>query len=213
MRLMLFYFKSATSRLLYMRFMLLSFVVGIRPLQIKTTAKSSIVVSRSLPFFRQPYKFDLTWNTCAMSTSDTIIDDRPACVPCSSLDASHVLSIQEIRNKVEHELPLWNVLEKSNSENEKTSSYFTLSRSFTARNFQCALDFINSVGAIAEQEQHHPNLHLTSYREIEIELYTHKLSGVTENDILLAKMIDSNVQVEYSPKWLKDHPEAESTSK
>jgi hypothetical protein len=49
-------------------------------------------------------------------------------------------------------------------------------------------------------------------RNVEIVLYTHSISGVTENDIIMAELIDG-VPVAYSPKWLKEHPEAESTAK
>jgi pterin-4a-carbinolamine dehydratase len=66
------------------------------------------------------------------------------------------------------------------------------------------------MGAIAEREFHHPNFHLVNYREVEVHLWTHKLNGVTENDLILAEMLDKEVAVVYSPKWLKEHPEAEA---
>jgi 4a-hydroxytetrahydrobiopterin dehydratase len=70
------------------------------------------------------------------------------------------------------------------------------------------LDSINAMGAIAERESHHPDFYLTNYRDCEIILYTHKLQGITENDLVLAEMLDKEVQVTYSPKWLKQHPVA-----
>jgi 4a-hydroxytetrahydrobiopterin dehydratase len=88
-----------------------------------------------------------------------------------------------------------------------------ISRSFTARNFQSALDAINDIGQIAEREGHHPDIHLTSYREVEIVLSTHSLGGVTKNDIALAKMLDEQVRIAYSPRWLKDNPDAKPTAK
>lgn len=75
------------------------------------------------------------------------------------------------------------------------------------------MDAMNAMGAVAERENHHPDFHLTSYRNVEIVIYTHSLHGVTENDILLASMLDSEAKVDYSPKWLKEHPEAASTVK
>jgi hypothetical protein len=74
--------------------------------------------------------------------------------------------------------------------------------------FQAALDSINAMEAIAERESHHPDFYLTNYRDCEIILYTHKLQGITENDLVLAEMLDKEVQVTYSPKWLKQHPVA-----
>jgi Pterin 4 alpha carbinolamine dehydratase len=64
----------------------------------------------------------------------------------------------------------------------------------------------------AEREQHHPDLHLTSYRQVEIVLYTHSIQGITENDLALAKMIESEVLFDYSPKWLKEWQQKQSPS-
>ena len=75
-----------------------------------------------------------------------------------------------------------------------------------------ALDCINEMGVIAEREGHHPDFHLTEYRNVKIVLFTHKLGGVTTNDLQLAKMLDAEVTVKYSPKWLQSHPEAEATT-
>ena len=63
-----------------------------------------------------------------------------------------------------------------------------IKREFTAKNFQTALDFLNGAGAVAEARNHHPDLHLTGYRNVSVVVYTHSLSGLTENDILLAKV-------------------------
>ena len=54
-----------------------------------------------------------------------------------------------------------------------------LIRRFVAKNFQCALDFVNTVGAVAEEEGHHPDIGLTGYRNVQLVLYTHKVGGVT----------------------------------
>lgn len=51
-----------------------------------------------------------------------------------------------------------------------------------------------------------------NHRNVEIVIYTHSVSGLTENDLILAELIDG-VPAAYSPKWLKEHPEAESTAK
>ena len=118
------------------------------------------------------------------------------CVPCSSLDKSNLLSSAAIKSELAN-MPLWSI--KDNK----------LSRSYTSRNFQSAMNSLNAIGKIAERENHHPDLHLTSYRDVEIILYTHSLGGLTVNDISVAKMIDAEVHYDYSPKWLKEHPEAQ----
>jgi hypothetical protein len=50
--------------------------------------------------------------------------------------------------------------------------------------------FFQRIGQIAEAEDHHPDLHLTGYRNVAIELSTHALGGLSENDFILAAKID-----------------------
>ena len=52
-----------------------------------------------------------------------------------------------------------------------------------------ALDFFNRVSRIAQAEDHHPDLHLRGYRNVTIELSTHDLGGVSENDFIVAAEI------------------------
>ncbi len=64
-------------------------------------------------------------------------------------------------------------------------------REWRARNFAAALAFFNRIGGIADEEDHHPDLHLTAYRNVAVELWTHAAGGLTENDFILAAKIDS----------------------
>ncbi len=64
-------------------------------------------------------------------------------------------------------------------------------RDWRVKDFQAALDFFNRVGQIAEEENHHPDLHLTGYRNVTIEISTHAVGGLTENDFILAAKIDT----------------------
>lgn len=52
------------------------------------------------------------------------------------------------------------------------------------------LRFFNSVGELAESEGHHPDLHLVGYRNVAIELWTHAIGGLSENDFILAAKIN-----------------------
>lgn len=65
-----------------------------------------------------------------------------------------------------------------------------LRREFELKNFIEAVDFINEIAKIAEEEQHHPNLCLHSYKKLKIEIYTHKTKGLHVNDFILASKID-----------------------
>ena len=64
-----------------------------------------------------------------------------------------------------------------------------IAQSFTFKNFKEALNFANQVGEIAEQEQHHPDLHVY-YGKVEIELATHAIGGLSENDFIMASKIE-----------------------
>ncbi len=63
-------------------------------------------------------------------------------------------------------------------------------KSWVVKNFLAAMDFFNAVGDVAESEGHHPDLHLESYRNVSIEVYTHAIGGLSENDFILAAKID-----------------------
>ncbi|MFB6190993.1 MAG: 4a-hydroxytetrahydrobiopterin dehydratase [Candidatus Nanohaloarchaea archaeon] len=64
-----------------------------------------------------------------------------------------------------------------------------LRREFDFEDFQEALDFVNRVGKIAEEEGHHPNIEFT-WGEATVKIYTHKIDGLHENDFILASKID-----------------------
>ena len=66
------------------------------------------------------------------------------------------------------------------------------------KDFLAAIKFFNAVAEIAESDDHHPDLHLTGYRNVAIELSTHAIGGLSENDFILAAKIDQ-VPVELKP--------------
>ena len=55
-------------------------------------------------------------------------------------------------------------------------------REWIAKNFMSAIHFFNKVAELAEVEGHHPDLHLIGYRNVAIELWTHAIGGLSEND-------------------------------
>jgi 4a-hydroxytetrahydrobiopterin dehydratase len=63
-----------------------------------------------------------------------------------------------------------------------------LERTFAFPDFKSALDFVNRAGAIAEEEGHHPDLHL-SWGKVGVTTWTHKIDGLTESDFILAAKI------------------------
>ncbi len=67
-------------------------------------------------------------------------------------------------------------------------------RQWKLKNFVQAMQLVNAAAELAEQEQHHPDLHVTGYRQVRIELTTHAIGGLSENDFILAAKIDSAAQ-------------------
>jgi 4a-hydroxytetrahydrobiopterin dehydratase len=64
-----------------------------------------------------------------------------------------------------------------------------LERLYTFKDFADALAFVNRVGAVAEKEGHHPDLHL-AWGKCAVEIWTHKINGLTESDFYLAAKAD-----------------------
>jgi 4a-hydroxytetrahydrobiopterin dehydratase len=58
------------------------------------------------------------------------------------------------------------------------------------KDFQAGIEFFRRVAELAETEGHHPDLHLEGYRHVWIELWTHSIGGLSENDFILAAKID-----------------------
>jgi 4a-hydroxytetrahydrobiopterin dehydratase len=64
-----------------------------------------------------------------------------------------------------------------------------LVKSYKLQDFKEALTLANKIGALAEEQGHHPDL-LVRWGELSIELWTHKIDGLTESDFILAAKID-----------------------
>ena len=99
------------------------------------------------------------------------------CVPCEG--GVPPLASDEVEALIQN-VPGWTV-----SEDGKR-----IRREWKAKNFLAGLAFFNKVGALAEEEGHHPDLHLEGYRNVAIEVWTHAVGGLTENDFILAAKIN-----------------------
>lgn len=60
---------------------------------------------------------------------------------------------------------------------------------FSFKSFKEAIDFVNQVAGIAEEEQHHPDIYI-HYKKVTLELTTHAIKGLSENDFIMASKID-----------------------
>jgi 4a-hydroxytetrahydrobiopterin dehydratase len=65
-----------------------------------------------------------------------------------------------------------------------------LEKEYTFKNFKDALAFTNRIGAIAEEEGHHPDIFL-GWGKVKLEISTHSIGGLSENDFILAARADA----------------------
>lgn len=65
----------------------------------------------------------------------------------------------------------------------------TISRDFRFKDFVAAMKFINDVAALSESEGHHPDIHI-SYNKVRLDLSTHAIGGLSENDFIVAAKVD-----------------------
>lgn len=72
-----------------------------------------------------------------------------------------------------------------------------LVREFTFENFLEALDFTNTIGEIAEEEFHHPNIYLT-WGKVRTKIWTHEMDGLSEADFVLAAKFERAYREEFA---------------
>jgi 4a-hydroxytetrahydrobiopterin dehydratase len=63
-------------------------------------------------------------------------------------------------------------------------------KEWVVKHFMAGMRFFQEVAELAEAEGHHPDLHLEGYRNVTIEIWTHAIGGLSENDFILAAKID-----------------------
>ncbi len=66
-----------------------------------------------------------------------------------------------------------------------------ISKEFKFRDFIGAINFVERVADVAEMEGHHPDIHI-HYNKVLIELWTHSIGGLSENDFIVATKIDAH---------------------
>ncbi len=103
--------------------------------------------------------------------------NQKKCLPCEGI--GKVLD-NETASKLLVQIPEWKISNDGKS----------ISRDYVKKDFMDAFVFINEVGRIAELENHHPDIHLTGYKNVRIELSTHALKGLSENDFIVAAKIN-----------------------
>jgi 4a-hydroxytetrahydrobiopterin dehydratase len=96
------------------------------------------------------------------------------CVPCEG--GIPKLSLDEAKQLLA-QIPSWELGEK------------IIRKNFKFKNFREAMVFINHMAEIAEAEGHHPDF-TVHYNRVEVEIWTHAIGGLSENDFILAAKLD-----------------------
>lgn len=119
---------------------------------------------------------------------------RKRCVPCEG-------GIDPLwRGKVDEYLkvvPGWVLTqapasaEASAGREDDRGRHDQIEREFKFKDFKEAMAFVNTVAAIAEEEGHHPNIYLYGWNKVRLELYTHAIGGLHENDFVIAAKVNA----------------------
>ena len=105
---------------------------------------------------------------------------KKKCVPC---EGNIPPFDQEEIHKYLKKINGWSV--KSNQDNS-----FFLIKEYSFKNFKDSQNFVNRVGDIAEQENHHPDIFF-GWGYCKIKIFTHAIKGLAESDFILAAKIDN----------------------
>jgi 4a-hydroxytetrahydrobiopterin dehydratase len=101
---------------------------------------------------------------------------RKQCVPCrGGVPALRGPALNKLREELGGE---WAVLNEHH-----------LDKEYSFPDFVTALAFTNRIGAIAEEQGHHPDIYL-AWGKVGVKIWTHKIDGLTESDFILAAKLD-----------------------
>merc|ERR1712183_540923 len=102
------------------------------------------------------------------------------CVPCDLKDLRPMT--KEVANGLLRQVAGWNLVNEG--------GVLKLNRSMKVKSFTKGLELFRLIAGVAEAEGHHPDLHLVEWNNITIEIWTHAVGGLTENDFILATKIN-----------------------
>ncbi len=107
-------------------------------------------------------------NTCQLAEKE--------CVPCKGgVPPLKGAALQELARQLDG----WQVIKEHH-----------LAKTFKFPDFARALAFVNRVGELAERIGHHPDLYL-AWGKVGVEIWTHKIDGLTESDFIFAAKVDA----------------------
>jgi 4a-hydroxytetrahydrobiopterin dehydratase len=112
---------------------------------------------------------------------------KKKCVPCEG--GVKPLSHEEIGSYLA-KVNGWTVKESDSPNMQKFGIGAKIFKEFKFKDFIGAINFVNNIAELAESEGHHPDIHI-HYNKVLLELNTHAINGLFENDFILAAKIDT----------------------
>jgi 4a-hydroxytetrahydrobiopterin dehydratase len=108
-------------------------------------------------------------------TTDQLIQKK--CLPCEG--GVEPCALDQAQLQLEH-LEGWKLTHQGQR----------IRKDWQVKNFLAGMQFFNRCAEVAEADGHHPDLHIEGYRNVSVELWTHAIGGLSENDFILAAKID-----------------------
>lgn len=105
--------------------------------------------------------------------------DKNICIACESATEADAFSLKKTKTYLA-QVTGWSLLHRGRA----------IAREYRFHDFVEAMKFVTSVAAIAEQAGHHPDIFI-SYNHVRLELTTHSIGGLTENDFIVAAQINA----------------------
>lgn len=115
------------------------------------------------------------WLTYVYNTPMDLINKK--CKPCE--DKTPPLASEDVEQYMKDLPDGWHVLDGKKIKKE-----------FLFADFIKAITFVDRVADVAESEEHHPDIHI-HYNKVKIELWTHAIGGLSENDFIVASKIEA----------------------
>jgi pterin-4a-carbinolamine dehydratase len=134
--------------------------------------------------------FVLNNNVPAVFFSSSFLASRR----CSEALGAKKLSDQELKTFLGQLTGKWEIVKAASPGVGQPERCARLRRRWEVKDFLQGLELFRRIAKHAQEQGHHPDLHLENYKHVSVEIYTHTLPGVSENDFILAAQIDEEAK-------------------
>ncbi|HTY39932.1 MAG TPA: 4a-hydroxytetrahydrobiopterin dehydratase [Candidatus Paceibacterota bacterium] len=116
---------------------------------------------------------------------------KKKCVPCEGgVPPMEAPQIKEYMAKLKTGWLALPPLAAAGEDSALAGSPKKIRKEYKFKNFEEAMAFVNKVAEIAQKDDHHPDIHVF-YNRVQLELWTHAIGGLSENDFIVAAKVDA----------------------